>query len=160
MNPYDPLICLLLAVSYIGRAFQRQADNRNYFVVQVRVLLPLLRLIDSRSSLTPHFTTVTSSQGLAFLDRYRKLHPQGPESDEVEYNFGACFHRLGTSCAYIFPKPCPPSDEQYAINQQVCSISPLTTTNESWTVPNRDRQRRSMPYVLLHVSSGRSRPLS
>jgi hypothetical protein len=36
MNPYDPLICLLLAVSYMGRAFQRQADNRNYFVVQVR----------------------------------------------------------------------------------------------------------------------------
>lgn len=33
--PNDPVICLSLAVASLGRAMQRQADNRNYMVVQV-----------------------------------------------------------------------------------------------------------------------------
>ncbi|KAL7416696.1 hypothetical protein BDY24DRAFT_377956 [Mrakia frigida] len=67
MNPVDPLVCLLLAIAYVGRAFQRQCDNRNYCVVT----------------------------GMTFLDRYRKLHPEGEDADEVEYNFGTMFHRMG-----------------------------------------------------------------
>ena len=31
----DPMICLTLAIASMGRAMQRQADNRNYLIVQV-----------------------------------------------------------------------------------------------------------------------------
>lgn len=31
----DPIICLCLAISSLGRAMQRQADNRNHLIVQV-----------------------------------------------------------------------------------------------------------------------------
>ena len=34
--PHDPLICLCLAVASIGRAMQRQADNRHHLITQVR----------------------------------------------------------------------------------------------------------------------------
>lgn len=31
----DPIICLCLAISSLGRAMQRQADNRNHLIAQV-----------------------------------------------------------------------------------------------------------------------------
>ena len=33
--PEDPLICLCLAIASLGRAMQRQADNRNHLITQV-----------------------------------------------------------------------------------------------------------------------------
>jgi hypothetical protein len=32
---------------------------------------------------------------VAFLDKYRSNHLLGPDCDEVDYNFGTVFHRLG-----------------------------------------------------------------
>lgn len=64
--PHDPLICLCLAIASIGRAMQRQADNRHHLIAQAST----------------------------FLSRYRDL--RGPDApDEVEYNFGRAFHHLG-----------------------------------------------------------------
>ena len=43
--PHDPMICLCLAIASIGRAMQRQADNRHHMITQVsfrRVLLCVL----------------------------------------------------------------------------------------------------------------------
>lgn len=36
VQPHDPVICLTLAITCLGRAMQRQADNRHYMIVQVR----------------------------------------------------------------------------------------------------------------------------
>ena len=33
--PNDPLVCLSLAVASVGRAMQRQSDNRNFLITQV-----------------------------------------------------------------------------------------------------------------------------
>ncbi|KAF9481095.1 TPR-like protein [Pholiota conissans] len=66
--PDDPVICLCLAIASVGRAMQRQSDNRHHLVVQ----------------------------GMAFLSKYRKLrgvHDRGMR--EVEFNFGRMFHQLG-----------------------------------------------------------------
>ncbi|THH16344.1 hypothetical protein EUX98_g9314 [Antrodiella citrinella] len=66
--PQDPMICLCLAIASVGRAMQRQADNRHHLV----------------------------TQGLAFLAKYRKIRGEDMEHlDEVEYNFGRAFHQLG-----------------------------------------------------------------
>ncbi|KZT34747.1 TPR-like protein [Sistotremastrum suecicum HHB10207 ss-3] len=64
----DPVICLAVGVACLGRAMQRQADNRNYMI----------------------------TQGFAFLSRYRKLRGgQDEDVDEVDYNFGRAFQQLG-----------------------------------------------------------------
>lgn len=34
--PHDPMVCLCLAIASMGRAMQRQADNRHHLVAQVR----------------------------------------------------------------------------------------------------------------------------
>ncbi|KAI0738457.1 TPR-like protein [Daedaleopsis nitida] len=66
--PDDPLICLSLAIASVGRAMQRQSDNRHHLI----------------------------TQGVAFLTRYRELRGDTAEGlDEVEYNFGRVFHQLG-----------------------------------------------------------------
>ncbi|KAJ7594254.1 hypothetical protein C8J56DRAFT_926291 [Mycena floridula] len=66
--PDDPVICLSLAIASIGRAMQRQADNRHHLI----------------------------SQALAFLSQYRALRGLNYERlSEVEYNFGRTFHQLG-----------------------------------------------------------------
>ncbi|KAL4243959.1 Transcription factor Tfc4/TFIIIC-102/Sfc4 [Abortiporus biennis] len=69
--PHDPMICLSLAIASIGRAMQRQADNRHHLV----------------------------TQGMAFLSQYRALREDDDNNDsladEVEYNFGRAFHQLG-----------------------------------------------------------------
>ncbi|KZT51273.1 TPR-like protein [Calocera cornea HHB12733] len=68
LNPYDPLLCLSVAVAYLGRSMQRQSDNRHHQIVQ----------------------------GLAFLTRYKtirqSMHAYG---EEIEYNFGRYFHQIG-----------------------------------------------------------------
>lgn len=38
-NPYDPYLCFLIAQAYLGRALNRQSDNRNYQIAQVRLKL-------------------------------------------------------------------------------------------------------------------------
>lgn len=100
MNSVDPLICLLLAIAYVGRAFQRQCDNRNYCVVTVRTSF-FPSLFFSFDAFPTKLQLTCSSpfflQGMTFLDRYRKLHPDGEDADEVEYNFGTMFHRMGES---------------------------------------------------------------
>lgn len=66
--PSDPMICLCLAIASIGRAMQRQSDNRHHLV----------------------------AQAMAFLSQYRKLRIHDALSmGEVEYNFGRAFHQLG-----------------------------------------------------------------
>ncbi|KAF8332446.1 hypothetical protein F5887DRAFT_996848 [Amanita rubescens] len=66
--PDDPMICLCLAVASIGRAMQRQSDNRHHLV----------------------------TQGMAFLSKYRELRKEEENAiGEVEFNFGRTFHQLG-----------------------------------------------------------------
>lgn len=67
--PEDPMICLCLAISSIGRAMQRQSDNRHHLIVQ----------------------------GMAFLSHYRRIRRQDGDHvlPEIEYNFGRAFHQLG-----------------------------------------------------------------
>ncbi|KAI0269808.1 TPR-like protein [Gloeopeniophorella convolvens] len=66
--PNDPMICLGLAIASMGRAMQRQSDNRHHLI----------------------------AQAMAFLTRYRALRQSDEaESDEVEYNFGRAFQQLG-----------------------------------------------------------------
>ena len=36
VNPYDPLLALLLAQAYFGRAMNRQSDNRHHQIMTVR----------------------------------------------------------------------------------------------------------------------------
>ncbi|KDQ11782.1 hypothetical protein BOTBODRAFT_113883 [Botryobasidium botryosum FD-172 SS1] len=69
LQPLDPVICLSLAVSYLGRAMQRQSDNRHHMV----------------------------AEAMAFLTRYRRLRlgTEPGHMDEVEFNFGRAFHQLG-----------------------------------------------------------------
>lgn len=97
IDPWDPLVCFQLALCYLGRAFQRQCDNRNHCIAQVRrpgVCRPLLARADpptARAALPPS----AAGQMVAFLDKYRANHPLGPDCDEVDYNYGTVFHRLG-----------------------------------------------------------------
>ncbi|KAI1783533.1 TPR-like protein [Ganoderma leucocontextum] len=66
--PDDPLVCLSLAIASVGRAMQRQSDNRHHLI----------------------------TQGMAFLTKYRELRGETAEGlDEVEYNFGRVFQQLG-----------------------------------------------------------------
>ena len=62
------MICLCLAIASIGRAMQRQSDNRHHLV----------------------------TQGMAFLSKYRELRKEEDDAiGEVEFNFGRTFHQLG-----------------------------------------------------------------
>ena len=82
--PDDPLICLSLAIASVGRAMQRQSDNRHHLITQVN----LFHLI--------YHTHSYASQGMAFLSRYRELRGEtAPCVEEVEYNFGRVFQQLG-----------------------------------------------------------------
>ncbi|KAI0629317.1 TPR-like protein [Trametes polyzona] len=66
--PEDPLVSLCLAIASVGRAMQRQSDNRHHLI----------------------------TQAMAFLTRYRDLRGDTAAGlDEVEYNFGRVFHQLG-----------------------------------------------------------------
>ncbi|PBK91165.1 TPR-like protein [Armillaria gallica] len=65
--PDDPMICLSLAIASLGRAMQRQSDNRHHLI----------------------------AQALAFLSRYRAIRGTNLQGQsEVEYNFGRSFHQL------------------------------------------------------------------
>ncbi|KAG2354401.1 hypothetical protein BDR07DRAFT_1306230 [Suillus spraguei] len=67
--PEDPVVCLSLAIASLGRAMQRQSDNRHHMI----------------------------AQGMAFLSQYRTLRKSSDDevSAEVDYNFGRAFHQLG-----------------------------------------------------------------
>jgi len=64
--PNEPLINLLLAITYAQRAMQRQTDNRHHQIVQ----------------------------GLGFFDEYRRVRA-AEWSQEVEFNLGRIYHGLG-----------------------------------------------------------------
>ncbi|KZV90252.1 TPR-like protein [Exidia glandulosa HHB12029] len=66
LYPKDPVVCLTLAITCLGRAMQRQADNRHYMIVQA----------------------------MAFLTKYKAL--RGPtHREEADYNLGRAFQQLG-----------------------------------------------------------------
>ncbi|KAJ7055549.1 hypothetical protein C8F01DRAFT_994021 [Mycena amicta] len=67
--PEDPLISLSLTAASLGRASQRQCDNRHHLV----------------------------AQAMAFLTRYREYRvlTVGEHTSEIEYNVGRTFHHLG-----------------------------------------------------------------
>ena len=92
-QPNDPVICLSLAVAYLGRAMQRQADNRHYMIAQVNADFSY-----AGSDL------LKTSQSLAFLSQYRNIRLQDQANiDEVEFNFGRAFHQIGRLCPYAWP---------------------------------------------------------
>ncbi|KAJ7158369.1 hypothetical protein C8R43DRAFT_995733 [Mycena crocata] len=65
--PDDPMICLCLAMASLGRAMQRQSDNRHHLI----------------------------TQAMAVLARYRQLRQEQPGAlGEVDFNFGRAFHQL------------------------------------------------------------------
>ncbi|KAG2040882.1 TPR-like protein [Suillus americanus] len=65
----NPVVCLSLAIASLGRAMQRQSDNRHHMI----------------------------AQGMAFLSQYRTLRKSSGDEmlAEVDYNFGRAFHQLG-----------------------------------------------------------------
>ncbi|KAJ7159083.1 TPR-like protein [Mycena crocata] len=64
----DPLIALSIIVASLGRAVQRQCDNRHHLV----------------------------TQAMAFLSRYRESRSvMGNHTIEIEYNFGRTFQHIG-----------------------------------------------------------------
>ncbi|KIJ10452.1 hypothetical protein PAXINDRAFT_182044 [Paxillus involutus ATCC 200175] len=67
--PEDPMICLCLGISSLGRATQRQSDNRNHLI----------------------------AQGMGFLSQYRAIRRRAGEHvlPEIEFNFGRAFQQLG-----------------------------------------------------------------
>lgn len=90
--PDDPLICLCLAIASLGRAMQRQADNRNHLITQV-----CLASVRSACSLAD-----CAAQGMAFLSRYRNIRgAHSRDVDEVEFNFGRAFQQLGKLTSLI-----------------------------------------------------------
>ncbi|KAA1072825.1 transcription factor TFIIIC subunit tfc4 [Puccinia graminis f. sp. tritici] len=70
--PDEPLINLLLAITYVQRAMQRQTDNRHHQIVQ----------------------------GLAFFEHYRAVRHK-EFGQEVEFNLGRIYHGLGLSSLAI-----------------------------------------------------------
>ncbi|KAI9604798.1 hypothetical protein H4Q26_002768 [Puccinia striiformis f. sp. tritici PST-130] len=86
--PDEPLINLLLAITYVQRAMQRQTDNRHHQIVQ----------------------------GLAFFDHYRTVR-QKEFSQEVEFNLGRIYHGLGeandTGGHTLQPRPCSRSTDRW-----------------------------------------------
>ena len=69
------MINLCLAVASMGRAMQRQADNRHHLI----------------------------AQSMAFLTRYRELRSSDPNGlQEVEFNFGRAFQTLGALFAICY----------------------------------------------------------
>ncbi|KAJ7211351.1 hypothetical protein GGX14DRAFT_624389 [Mycena pura] len=66
--PNDPMICLSLAIASLGRAMQRQSDNRHHLI----------------------------TQAMAFLAHYRQLRrEQVNGAGEVDFNFGRAFQQIG-----------------------------------------------------------------
>ncbi|KAJ7912852.1 TPR-like protein [Mycena leptocephala] len=66
--PEDPMICLSLAMASLGRAMQRQSDNRHQLI----------------------------TQAMALLARYRHLRTEQLDAvGEIDYNFGRAFQQLG-----------------------------------------------------------------
>ena len=81
----DPLLCLMIAQAYFGRAMTRQSDNRNYQISQVCGFSPWRRV-----------GIRVDAQGLAFLTKYRKFSGKDQLSqEEVEFNYGRAFHGIG-----------------------------------------------------------------
>lgn len=84
----DPLLCFMISQAFFGRAMNRQSDNRNFQITQVRS--------------QPIHVDSTDPKGMAFLTRYRKFSPKNDKSlEEVEYNYARAFHGIGMWSACI-----------------------------------------------------------
>jgi general transcription factor 3C polypeptide 3 (transcription factor C subunit 4) len=98
-NPYDPLVALLLAQAYFGRAMNRQSDNRHHQIITVRFSsIPHARI---QVGLVRKFIRwAWLKQGVAFMRRYEVLQRQvsqrrGSTIGETEYNIARAYHGLG-----------------------------------------------------------------
>ncbi|KAL6299826.1 TPR-like protein [Sparassis latifolia] len=91
--PDDPMICLCAAIASLGRAMQRQSDNRHHLI----------------------------AQGMAFLTRYRTLRGcDAVGMDEVEFNFGRAFQQLGLHSLAVrhYERVLEIAEERLKINDQ------------------------------------------
>lgn len=85
------MISISITVASLGRALQRQCDNRHHLVTQV-VLFRNYWV----------YRKLTHDQAIAFLARYRSLRAvHGDHTVEIEYNVGRTFHHLGTTAPFI-----------------------------------------------------------
>ncbi|WAQ83693.1 hypothetical protein PtA15_4A141 [Puccinia triticina] len=104
--PDEPLINLLLAITYVQRAMQRQTDNRHHQIVQ----------------------------GLAFFEHYRAVRRK-EFGQEVEFNLGRIYHGLGlTSLAithYNRVLALAPSTHQLSPSSEDSPLSPDPPTDLS-----------------------------
>jgi general transcription factor 3C polypeptide 3 (transcription factor C subunit 4) len=81
------MISICITIASLGRAMQRQCDNRHHLITQVDLLGPL-----SISEL------IVVRKAIAFLARYRALRVKsGNHLVEIEYNVGRTFHQLGAT---------------------------------------------------------------
>ncbi|KAI0642215.1 TPR-like protein [Trametes meyenii] len=96
--PDDPLICLCLAIASVGRAMQRQSDNRHHLI----------------------------AQSMAFLTRYRELRGDTAEGvDEVEYNFGRIFQQLGLHSLAVrhYERILETAEAKSNVNEEECGLA-------------------------------------
>ncbi|PLW46445.1 hypothetical protein PCANC_11126 [Puccinia coronata f. sp. avenae] len=109
--PDEPLINLLLAITYVQRAMQRQTDNRHHQIVQ----------------------------GIAFYHHYRSVRSK-EFGQEVEYNLGRIYHGLGlislavehyNRVLALAPSdlPSPPSSSPSDPDSQLSSPAPTDLSN-------------------------------
>jgi len=106
IQPDDPLLCLSLAISTLGRSLGRRADNRQQLIVQ----------------------------GVAFLEEYRKYRgTDNLATQEVEYNFGRFFHQLnlGSFAANHYKRVLTLADEWQQANPDDPGFGPEAAYNLS-----------------------------
>ncbi|KAH7103837.1 TPR-like protein [Auriculariales sp. MPI-PUGE-AT-0066] len=89
VQPRDPMVCFSLGVTCIGRAMQRQADNRHHMIVQ----------------------------GMAFFAKYRELR-RDSHQEEVNYNMGRAFHQLSlfSEALQLYQKVLDAVERRLALN--------------------------------------------
>lgn len=86
--PNDPLVCLACAVACLGRASNRQVDNRNQVVMQAYAFLHRYREIRKKESKIKE--AQMSNETSIALKRVANVY-----EPEIEYNFGRLAHQLG-----------------------------------------------------------------
>lgn len=156
-------MCLSLAIASVGRAMQRQSDNRHHLITQVRVRLVVVYVM--LMTACPY-----GEQGVAFLSRYRELRGDTAEGlDEVEYNFGRVFQQLGSSPNSLSVTVVCVFDEPLLLRSMQASIHSLSATTSGYCKPLKRGQRRTLrcvlstsppclPHVVFRMSVWRVKP--
>ncbi|PWN33930.1 TPR-like protein [Meira miltonrushii] len=82
--PNDALVCLACAVACLGRAANRQVDNRNQVVMQAYAFLH-------------HYREIRKKEGQIKMEESNSVFKEGMNvyEPEIEYNFGRVAHQLG-----------------------------------------------------------------